>query len=216
MASSRPRRSSDRPTGSAGPRTPRADARRNVEAILDAGERCLGRDPEATVADIAREAGVGRVTVYGHFPTRAELVDAIFRRVVERAGADLDSVDTGAEPRTALIELISSSWEVVHRYRMVLAAAERELPGNRIIDHHDPHRERLAALLTRGREAGVFRTDLSIDWLSTVFFILVHAAAGEVGAGRLSADQAPTVIIGTLLSAYAPPAAEIQPSPASP
>jgi hypothetical protein len=40
----------------------RADARRNVEAILDAAERCLARDPDASMAEIAAEAGLG-----GHF-----------------------------------------------------------------------------------------------------------------------------------------------------
>ena len=51
-------------------RPQRADARRNVAAILDAAVLCLTRNPDASIADIAEAAGVGRVTVYGHFKTR--------------------------------------------------------------------------------------------------------------------------------------------------
>jgi TetR/AcrR family transcriptional regulator, mexCD-oprJ operon repressor len=49
----------------------RAEARRNVVGILDAASPCLARDPSASLADIAREAGVGGVTLYGHFDSRS-------------------------------------------------------------------------------------------------------------------------------------------------
>ena len=48
----------------------RADARRNIELILDAAEACLTRNPDASMSDIAAEAGLGRVTIYGHFTSR--------------------------------------------------------------------------------------------------------------------------------------------------
>ena len=51
------------------PRAQRADARRNIAAILDAATDCLARDPEMSIADIAAAAGVGRITLYGHFKT---------------------------------------------------------------------------------------------------------------------------------------------------
>ena len=89
----------------------RADARRNSAAILRAAQDCLVRDPEATVARIAKEAGVGRVTLYGHYATRAELVDAAFRQATEEAGAILSAVDTGGDPMAALTRLITASWQ---------------------------------------------------------------------------------------------------------
>lgn len=47
--------------------TRRADAQQNVERILDAAIDCLSRDSDASVVQIAQAAGVGRVTLYGHF-----------------------------------------------------------------------------------------------------------------------------------------------------
>src|SRR4051794_6946267 len=67
----------------------RADAQRNIESILDAAVARLALDPEASVADIAKTAGVGRVTLYGHFGTRADLIDAVMTRTMERADAVL-------------------------------------------------------------------------------------------------------------------------------
>lgn len=182
-------------------RAPRADARRNIAAILDAGEKCLIRNPEASTAQIAREAGVGRVTLYGHFPSRAELVDAVFARVVERTEETLGQLDTTGEPIDALRRLVASSWQIVHQFRSILAAAQRELPAERIRTHHQLHLERISALLIRGQETGAFRDDLPLDWLVTVCMTLMHTAAEEVLSGRIEEKEAGQAVVETVLSA---------------
>src|SRR6266545_4929009 len=70
----------------------RADAERSIAAILDAGLVCFSRNADASVAEVARAAGVGRVTVYGHFPSREELVDAVLAHALAKANAILDQV----------------------------------------------------------------------------------------------------------------------------
>lgn len=111
------------------PRAQRADARRNIAAILDAATVCLARDPEVSIADIATAAGVGRITLYGHFKTRADLVDAVLVRTVERADAILDATDTSGDPGDALARLVASSLQIVHQFGNILLAAQRELPA---------------------------------------------------------------------------------------
>ncbi|MER6817348.1 TetR/AcrR family transcriptional regulator [Actinomadura nitritigenes] len=62
----------------------RADARRNEEALLDAAaEIFVTSGVEAPVRDIAAKAGVGTATIYRHFPTRADLIVAVYRHQVE-------------------------------------------------------------------------------------------------------------------------------------
>lgn len=189
-------------------RQQRADARRNVTVILDAATVCLARDPDVSVADIAAHAGLGRITVYGHFKTRTELVDAVLTRVIEQADEILGSTDTTSEPAAALERLVDSSWQIVQQFRNILAAAQRELPPERIRGVHDRVLRRVTTLISRGQQSGVFRTDLPKRWLTDVAFALMHAAADEVNAGRLNPDKAADYITKTLLASYEPPRRE--------
>jgi TetR/AcrR family transcriptional regulator, mexCD-oprJ operon repressor len=186
-------------------RAQRADARRNIAAILDAATDCLARDPEMSIAGIAAAAGVGRITLYGHFKTRGDLVDAVLARTIEHAGTILDATETGGDPAEALTRLVAASWQIVHQFRNILLAAQRELPAGRIRDVHDPILRRVQSLIERGQRAGTFRRDLPRQWLITTAFSLMHAAAEDTAAGRLEAGDAPRLITATLLAAFTPP-----------
>lgn len=181
----------------------RADAERNIAAILDAGLACFSRSADATVAEIARAAGVGRVTLYGHFPSREALVDAVFAHALDRSNAALDTVDIDSGPAPeALSRLIRSSWRIVDQHRGGLAAAQRHLGPARIRQHHDQAMSRVERLIARGQDEGDFRTDLPRPWLLATFSSVLHGAAEEVDAGRLDPAQAPDVLVATLLGAF--------------
>src|SRR6185437_6237609 len=65
-------------------RKPRADAQRNRESILDAAKQAFTRDgANASLDDIAKQAGVGAGTLYRHFPTRDALIEAVYRSEVD-------------------------------------------------------------------------------------------------------------------------------------
>jgi AcrR family transcriptional regulator len=192
-----------------GTRERRADARRNITAILNAALDCLAHDPQANIVEIAQAAGVGRVTLYGHFPTRNQLVEAAFVHALRQAEETLDRIDLSGDPRDALTLLATSSWQIMDRYRGALAAAQRELPLGRIRSHVDEPMERVAALLGRGQREGVFRTDLPTAWLVALFYTVMHGAVSEIAAGRLRAEEAAQVINATLLAAYTPPGSTV-------
>lgn len=66
----------------------RADARRNEQALLDAAAAVfVTSGVQAPVRDVAAKAGVGMGTVYRHFPTRAELIIAVYRHQVDTCAA---------------------------------------------------------------------------------------------------------------------------------
>jgi AcrR family transcriptional regulator len=74
------------------PRLVRADAQRNMDALLEAALAVFTTSGvDAPVRDIAEKAGVGIGTVYRHFPQRPDLIVAVFRRQVD-ACADAASV----------------------------------------------------------------------------------------------------------------------------
>ncbi|CCH30000.1 helix-turn-helix domain-containing protein [Actinosynnema sp. NPDC047251] len=93
--------------GSTAPRK-RADARRNEKALLEAAAAAfVASGVDAPVRDVAARAGVGVATIYRHFPTRADLVVAVYRHQVEacaEAGPAL-SADS-ASPHAALVRWV--------------------------------------------------------------------------------------------------------------
>ncbi|MFJ2646269.1 TetR/AcrR family transcriptional regulator [Streptomyces sp. NPDC087420] len=93
----------DRATGSK-TRSKRVDARRNEKTLLDAAAAVFVRaGVEAPLRDIAAEAGVGTATIYRHFPTRADLIVAVYRHQVEAlAAAGPDLLAAGVTPHAAL------------------------------------------------------------------------------------------------------------------
>ncbi|NUK32974.1 TetR/AcrR family transcriptional regulator [Streptomyces lunaelactis] len=85
-------------------RPKRADARRNKEPLLDAAAAIfVTSGVEAPIRDIAAKAGVGTATIYRHFPTRADLIIAVYRHQVEAcAEAGPALLATSATPHAAL------------------------------------------------------------------------------------------------------------------
>ena len=188
-------------TDAAGSGNLRADARRNVELILEAGQRCLGRNPDASVGDIAAEAGLGRVTIYGHFKSRRVLVEAIARRALSRANEALESLDLGGDPRDVLGRLVNATWQVTRTSGGLVVAADRTLPASLVAEvHTGPLTQRVEDVFTAGQAAGAFRDDLPLGWLTTTLHALLHNAVHEVEAGRLDPERAPQLVRETMLS----------------
>src|SRR6476619_3165969 len=73
----------------------RSDAERNRERIIAAARTVFARDGlSASMASVAREAGVGIATMFRRFPSKEELVDAVFS---DRMGAYADAVTAGLD-----------------------------------------------------------------------------------------------------------------------
>ena len=69
-------------------RKPRADAQRNRERILEVAKQAFTRSgADTSLDDIAKRAGVGPGTLYRHFPTREELLQAVYQSEVEKLAA---------------------------------------------------------------------------------------------------------------------------------
>jgi TetR/AcrR family transcriptional repressor of mexCD-oprJ operon len=180
----------------------RADAQQNVEKILDAAVTCLSRKADASVSEIAQAAGVGRVTLYGHFSTRDALVEAALTRVLAAGDKVLGGLDLTGDPRAALRALISSGWLLIVQSSALLEAAEASLPPGRIQELHAKPAQRVNDLICRGQAEGIFRSDLPAGWLVSVLHHVMHGAAVEVAKGRLDRTDAARFISETILAAY--------------
>lgn len=182
----------------------RADARRNVEAIVEAATALLAVDPDASVNEIAKAAGVGRVTLYGHFDNRAALVGEVAERAIAQTEAALADVDIDGDPREALGRLLEASWHLTHRFGALVVAAEHVLPPATMRRAHDQPAARVVGLLRRGREEGGFRSDQPIEWQVSTIQAILHAASTAVHRGEITADVAPRLVRDTTLAALSP------------
>ena len=85
------------------PRKPRTDAQRNRERILEAAKEAFTQSgANASLDDIAKEAGVGAGTLYRHFPTRDALIEAVYRTEVEKLAAAEKKFSESLPPIEAL------------------------------------------------------------------------------------------------------------------
>lgn len=83
--------------------TQRKAAERNHDAILGAARELLAASPSASMNEVAKRAGVGAGTLYRHFPTREDLILAVYRRDVERLTDSVDGLLAGQPPLDALV-----------------------------------------------------------------------------------------------------------------
>src|ERR1700722_15566011 len=98
-----------------GPRRLRADAVRNIDALLEAAKAVFATSGvDAPAKEIADLAGVGGGTLYRHFPQRSDLVTAVFQREVDACADAAPALAAANDPAAAL-----AMW--LHRYTEFLA-----------------------------------------------------------------------------------------------
>lgn len=188
------------PRTTSSPDRRRSDAVENAERIVAAAISQLRNRPDATITSIAREAGLGRVTIYGHFPSRRDVVDAAIDRVIAAGQDDLDAVAQDPDPARALECVIGLSWNLMDQSRSIVLAASEELAPSRLRELHETLEARIVALIERGQAGGIFRTDLPAWWLVTAIHHIFHGAAADLTSNRLHHGQVLTLITGTVLA----------------
>jgi AcrR family transcriptional regulator len=183
----------------------RADARRNIDAIIEAAIECLARDPDVSMSEIARAAGVGRVTLYAHFENRAVLISEVVAVAIAQTDAELEALDLTGDPLAAVERLIEATWRLTHRFGALVVAAEEALPAERLHEAHAAPVRRAKRLIQRGRKTGAFRSDMPLDWMVSLMQSVIHGASGAVHRGEISPAAAPRLARDTIVAAFTPP-----------
>jgi AcrR family transcriptional regulator len=142
----------------------RADARRNEQTLLaTAAEVFRTSGVDVPVRDIAAAAGVGMGTIYRHFPTRADLVIAVYRHQVDAcAQAAPRLLAESSSPRVALIRWVDMFVDFVATKHGLAAALRSD--NSRFASLHTYFLDHLvpacALLLSAAADAGEARTDV--------------------------------------------------------
>lgn len=170
------------------------------DRILDVALDVLGDDPDAGMGDIAAAAGVVRRTVYGHFPSRLDLVRTLTERAVtEMTAVFAEANASRAEADATWVEFIARLWPVAHRYRVLLALRRGEY-GEAIHGLLGPVDELLADLVKRGQDSGVFAQHLPADILSQlaygVVFTIADSDRSNIPVGARAATITSLLMLG--------------------
>jgi AcrR family transcriptional regulator len=159
----------------------RADAQRNAELLLAAAKEVFNEHGvDAPLDDIARRAGVGNATMYRHFPTRRDLIIAVYADEVTALCAQGDTLLDQGSPGDALFGWLQAFISHVASKRALALAIPNDQGGQRsaLFDRwHTAMHSTASALLVRAQRAGTVRADLtSADLLALANAIALTGA----------------------------------------
>ncbi|HWV86060.1 MAG TPA: TetR/AcrR family transcriptional regulator [Capillimicrobium sp.] len=180
----------------------RADAERNVRAIIDAAIVLLATEPDASMERVATAAGVGRATVYRHFASREQLVRAIIDRALQDArDAVLGSRPDEGDALEALERAVASIMRVADRYRLVMAISPHDTELRRRVEEVAVP---LIQIVERGQRDGAIRDDLPSRWCSAALGALLQAVTVAMIEGSVAEDDAVPLVVTTLVDGLRP------------
>jgi AcrR family transcriptional regulator len=166
--------------GRRGGRAQRVDARTNRGRILDTAEEVFGKGGEsASTEEVARLAGVGIATVFRHFPTKAELLEAVlvrrFDRLRERAEALLDAADPGSAFLDFFGQLVAdAATKIAIGEALLHAGGDRDGDA---VQASNRLRQVVGTLLQRAQQAGAVRADVELPEVYALLVGTSRAAA---------------------------------------
>jgi AcrR family transcriptional regulator len=179
----------------------RADARRNEQTLLDAAAAVfVTSGVEAPVRDIAARAGVGMGTIYRHFPTRADLIIAVYRHQVDAcAEAGPALLASSGTPHAALTRWIDLFVDFLITKHGLAAAMQSDHAGFETL--HAYFLDRLvpvcAQLLDAAADAGEIRPDVEAFGL---LYGVGNLCAGVGVDSRYDARRMVELLIAGLLA----------------
>ena len=153
-------------------RKPRADAQRNRDRILVAAREEFSRcGAEASLEEVARQAGVGPGTLYRHFPTREALLVAVYRAEMQQLAAAADTLTQQHPPVAALRAWLLLFIDAVET-KQVIAPVLNALVGEAktvFEASYGPIHAAVRRLVSRAVESGELRADLEpVDLLRAI------------------------------------------------
>lgn len=167
----------------------RADARRNHERLLAAARDAFAEHgPDASLDGIAQRAGVGSGTLYRHFPTREDLMRAVYRGEIEglcARGRELASSDSPGDALGTWLQLLA---DMADRRGLAAALYQRvssDPPSPFLQGAKEAMEDTASTLLERAQEAGAIRPDLTVSELLKLTHGIARISDGPSETQRL-------------------------------
>ncbi|PYY65830.1 MULTISPECIES: TetR/AcrR family transcriptional regulator [unclassified Curtobacterium] len=209
-------------------RAPRRDAAENRAALLDAAKTCLQQDPDASIETIAASAGLSRRAVYGHFPSRDDLVREVVTAGAARIAAAMPTTSDLQElpPAARLAAIAVTLWTEVSHVRSMARVAVRSPFAEPVAEVFAPLRSQVRQACALGIADGAMRNDVDPETLGRLVEGACIAVLDEATRSGTSDEDGRRMVVvsalGTagidwrtaLLSEPAAPAPAPAPAPA--
>jgi AcrR family transcriptional regulator len=159
----------------------RADARLNRERILSVAYKAFAEDPDVSLNTIGKLAGVGAGTLYRHFPTREDLILAVYRQELQSMVDSVHDLVAEYPPLEALRVWLLRLADFA-RVKHGLGEALQTAAGKDVAHEADmPVTEAVAVLLQACEKAGQVRPGLEAADVLLLMGFLWSTAAGDAG-----------------------------------
>ncbi|MBB3082264.1 AcrR family transcriptional regulator [Geodermatophilus sabuli] len=156
--------------------------------------------------EIAAAAGISRATLFRRYPNRQVLVSAVARAAAEAyvVATDAARLEEGP-PDDAVRRLIAALVPLGLRFGLLTSQPLDELVEKDLLTLVHDSDEQLRELVRRGQEDGVFRVDLSAEWVVIMVTWLLVGGADGVRLGQLAEREVERLVTETVLSALRRP-----------
>ncbi|WP_405165957.1 TetR/AcrR family transcriptional regulator [Nocardia sp. NBC_01499] len=180
----------------------RADARRNRALVLAAAQRAFAEyGASVSLAEVARRAGVGAGTVYRHFPTKLDLLEAVMQQRVDRlaklAADYLDAPDPGAAFFDFCTEVVAST--PGNEALCELMQSDDGWPRALLMGAGARFHKALAALLLAAQRQGAVRTDIEVSDVLAIFTGCVAIQRLQQSTGGI--DRTAAIVLDAMRAA---------------
>jgi AcrR family transcriptional regulator len=192
----------------------RADAERNRQRILAAARRLYASEGlDISMTAVAREAGVGKATLFRRFSTPQELIDAVFADRMDAYVRATDEARADEDPWRGFLRYITAVCEMQADDRGFAAVLTLTFPAAEALEARRTRAHQgFLEIIERARSTGYLQRDFASEDL----VLVLMANAGVISATATDAPDSWRRLIGHLLRGFARPGAPVPSLPPAP
>lgn len=164
--------------------------KKSIRALLDASFTVLLVNPNASLSEIASQAGVGRATLYRHYPTREHLISAIAVESLHLIQAEMTPIEeskmTGLAAVNELVKRLLPLADRFHFLQMVWTLVEMD---KQVWQLYGEQMAIIRGWVAQGQAEGEINSNLSVVWIVSVIDSMMYSASWLIANGDMAAEQ---------------------------
>lgn len=172
---------------------------RTEQAILLAANTVLGRDPSATLDRVAEAAGVSRMTLHRYFPSRLALVEGVFRAILRKANAVVDTAMAASDDPLIQLETMLKGDIGLGDFSFLQQLRDERIDPA-ILAAGETLDASLDALLELLKGSGAIDPGAPTAWLKHVYYAVLSAAWSASQDGSVAPNDLAELAWGAFAS----------------